>query len=235
MQNPSTVEQPIPTPSPTAPPAPTAPTSPVPGGVVTTTPSPGRPLTRQEVQEIRARREELSDQLQSAAQRRGRLAEQLKVADPAARKGLEQRIAVLDERIVRLEQDIAETGRQLTSAQLTGSLFPVPEAGGMPRLDPGQITAIWIVFIVLVLFPLALATTRMLWKRATGAWSPRATEDTAKRLTQLEQAVDTVAVEMERVSEGQRFITKLLMEPNALASLEALGQRERAGLRRDDE
>ena len=32
------------------------------------------------------------------------------------------------------------------------------------------------------------------------------------RMTRIEQAVDAIAIEMERVSEGQRFTTKLLAE-----------------------
>jgi hypothetical protein len=32
------------------------------------------------------------------------------------------------------------------------------------------------------------------------------------RLTRIEEAVDTIAVEMERMGEGQRFVTKLLAE-----------------------
>jgi hypothetical protein len=32
------------------------------------------------------------------------------------------------------------------------------------------------------------------------------------RLDRLEQAVDTIAIEVERVSEGQRFITKVLVD-----------------------
>lgn len=34
----------------------------------------------------------------------------------------------------------------------------------------------------------------------------------AERLERLEQAVDTIALEIERISEGQRFTTKLLAE-----------------------
>lgn len=32
------------------------------------------------------------------------------------------------------------------------------------------------------------------------------------RMTRLEQAVDAIAIEMERIGEGQRFVTKLLAE-----------------------
>lgn len=61
------------------------------------------PMTRPEVDAIRARRSELSNQLTSASGRRKDLAEQLPSATGADRAGLEQRIAVLDERIVQLE------------------------------------------------------------------------------------------------------------------------------------
>ena len=36
------------------------------------------------------------------------------------------------------------------------------------------------------------------------------------RLARIEQALDAVAVEVERISEGQRFVTKLLSARNAL-------------------
>ena len=32
-------------------------------------------------------------------------------------------------------------------------------------------------------------------------------------MTRLENAIDAIAVEMERIGEGQRFVTKLLAEP----------------------
>lgn len=36
--------------------------------------------------------------------------------------------------------------------------------------------------------------------------------ETALRLDRIEQAIEAVAVEVERISEGQRFVTKLLAE-----------------------
>ena len=36
-----------------------------------------------------------------------------------------------------------------------------------------------------------------------------------QRLARLEQAVESIAIEVERISEGQRFVTKLLAEPEA--------------------
>lgn len=37
-----------------------------------------------------------------------------------------------------------------------------------------------------------------------------------RRLDQLQQSVDTIAVEIERISEGQRFVTKMLGEKERL-------------------
>jgi hypothetical protein len=41
--------------------------------------------------------------------------------------------------------------------------------------------------------------------------------DLAARLTRIEQAVETTAVEIERLAEGQRYATRLLTEPRAAA------------------
>ena len=55
---------------------------------------------------------------------------------------------------------------------------------------------------------------RYVWKRTTRAALPpqRADND---RLLRIEEAVDTIAVEIERMSEAQRFTAKLLLERGA--------------------
>ncbi|MBC7790340.1 MAG: hypothetical protein H7Z74_10375 [Anaerolineae bacterium] len=208
MQTPTTVGQ-----------APALPPPPAP--VIVTEPRIFQPLTQRDIESIRERREELSNQLQSAASRRDELADALREADVAARPGIEQRMAVLDQRIVLLEQDIAETGRELTSAPAGLIATTAPPMNDLGGLGPGQVTGISIVFTVLVLFPIALSFARLLWKKATAASRPNLPTEAVVRLQRLEEAVDTVAVEMERVSEGQRFMSRLLAEPNALAALEA--------------
>ena len=51
--------------------------------------------------------------------------------------------------------------------------------------------------------------TRLLRRMPSQASPPRADE---RRQEKLEQAVDAIAVEVERISESQRFISKLLGE-----------------------
>jgi hypothetical protein len=44
---------------------------------------------------------------------------------------------------------------------------------------------------------------------------PRVPSEVAQRLERMEQALEAVAIEVERISEGQRFTTKLLSDaPN---------------------
>jgi hypothetical protein len=42
--------------------------------------------------------------------------------------------------------------------------------------------------------------------------NPRIPDEVAGRLERMEQAIEAVAIEVERISEGQRFTTKLLSE-----------------------
>jgi len=52
---------------------------------------------------------------------------------------------------------------------------------------------------------------RYVWKRTTRATLPAQRADN-DRLQRIEEAVDTIALEIERMSEAQRFTAKLLLE-----------------------
>ena len=45
--------------------------------------------------------------------------------------------------------------------------------------------------------------------------NPRIPMEVSERLARMEQAIEAVAIEVERISEGQRFTTKLLSEGRA--------------------
>lgn len=171
----------------------------------------GSPLSRGEIESLRDQREELSDQLVSATGRRDEFAKELLTATGVNKAGLESRIQLLDARILNIEAEIARTGQVLASslALSPGGNPDIPFSGMRPDL-----TAISIVFTIFVMAPIALAMARLLWKRASSPKSsgPSFEKENNERLQRLEQAVDSIAIEMERVSEGQRFVTKLLAE-----------------------
>ena len=205
-------------PTPAPPPAPTPPGAVVPSpDVVTTSQLAGAQMTKHDVDVLRARRSELSSQLESATDRRQQLVEQIRHSNGASRTGLEARLQVLDLRIVRLESEIDQTGEQLASAQaqrFTETRQPVDFPRDFPfsRIDPEPIL---ICFILFVMSPIALTISRLIWKRGSRIGQLAPTSESTPRLERIEQAVDAIAIEVERVSEGQRFVTRLLAERGA--------------------
>ncbi len=174
------------------------------------------PHSAQEVQALRARREELSTQLNSANGRREGLARELRSAlDGADRTGIEQRMTQLDQRIMRLEADIAQNGRALaaTPADLIATADAPHRILGMSDQAAAPLAGL---FTLVVLMPLAIGVARLMWRRARSPQSSREPPELISRLDRMEQAVDAIAVEVERISEGQRFTTRLLTEGQAM-------------------
>ena len=73
------------------------------------------------------------------------------------------------------------------------------------------IMAMAIVPITAIGWPLARAYA----KRVEQGTQARVPVEVTARLERMEQAIDSIAVEVERISEGQRFTTKLLAERTA--------------------
>ena len=193
----------------------------IPGVTVVTTGT----LSAGDLVALRLRASELSNQLKSATGRRANVQQSLRNAAGADRAGLEQRLGVLDTRIARLESDIDENGTQLASlaANRATSLQP-PFAGfnNFPRSRgmSYNLVPIAIVFTLFVLSPLALSISRMFWRRGSMPRQVLQPAENAERLARMEQAIDSIAIEIERVSEGQRFVTRLMSERQR-ASLDA--------------
>ncbi len=79
---------------------------------------------------------------------------------------------------------------------------------------PQQVVDISIAFfmtmaIIIIGFPLARAFARRMDRRGGSA---QISNEVSSQLAHLNQAVDAIAVEVERISEGQRFTTRLLSE-----------------------
>jgi len=212
-----------------APQAPTPPPTPL--VVIRGTPGSGAPITisaprtAREIDALQSQRDELSKQLTSVDGRRSKLMSQLRsTGDPTAVKGLQDRLALLDARQLQLESDLAGIGQQLSSASagLIASTSASPVFAG---LSGGQTLALSIVFTIFVLGPLAIGFAKTLFKRSNRpALPPAVFNEAAQRLERVEAAVETIALEIERISEGQRFVTKLLSENQPAPQLGA-GQR----------
>jgi hypothetical protein len=88
----------------------------------------------------------------------------------------------------------------------------------MPPI-PGELIPI-VLFIVLgftaVLYPVARAFGRKMDRESL---QPKVPQELQQRLERMEMAIDSIAVEVERISEGQRFTTKLLSERQSSQAL----------------
>ena len=74
--------------------------------------------------------------------------------------------------------------------------------------------------IFLLLVPLVLAFARRLWVRGgIATTNPLSAIETSPRMQRLEEAVDAIALEVERISESQRFTMKVLAERQPVSSL----------------
>jgi hypothetical protein len=77
------------------------------------------------------------------------------------------------------------------------------------------IDGVWVPIVLFATMPIMAVgypLARAYAKRMERGDSPRIPSDVSARLERMEQAIDSIAVEVERISEGQRFTTKLLAE-----------------------
>lgn len=83
-----------------------------------------------------------------------------------------------------------------------------------PRAAGVAITFFVMIAVIIIGLPIARALGRFIDRRGQQAQIP---PQVTAQLTQLTQAVDSIAIEVERISEGQRFTTKLLSEQQKTA------------------
>lgn len=160
-------------------------------------------------------REVLGGQLNSLESQRTDLNAQIQrgAVQGASKAGVEKRIGTIDQRIADIEKQIAGVDAQVSAAAA------VPGAV-VPRMDmdmhrnqspPEEAWILGVVFMLAVMMPISIAFARRIWRRGVTTATAIPAELMA-RLSRIEQAVDTSAVEIERIGEGQRFITKLFSE-----------------------
>ena len=168
------------------------------------------------LQGFRAARDELADQLESLEDRREEITQELQQSSSeASRRGLEQRLTEIDTRILEVERQLAAADLQVAQAAAVPGAVPPPQ----PRIavpprppswgnPPEEYIALSGMFMVLVLFPIAIAYARRLWKRG-GQVISAVPAHLMERLAQIEQTVESIAIEVERIGEGQRFMTRV--------------------------
>lgn len=141
------------------------------------------------------------------------------------------RVSELNTQVARAEGQLAavraEVGQRLglNTNQLTETAQPAPPPMFRQRqVDPDMVVGMSFVLAMCFVLPLSIALARRLWRGRSPAVAHK-TDDIAPRLDRLEHAVDAVAIEIERIAEGQRFVTKIFAERPAASPAAA----QRAG------
>jgi hypothetical protein len=166
---------------------------------------------------------------------------ELRVADMSAkvnqlreeRDGLRgQDRAIAERRFQDAQHDMVSASIELTSVQKRISQLErmVIPSGSPITLqappDPTDLTNEQVMQIVggagMLLIPLVLAATWKILRR--GRRSEAADIESSPRLQRIEQAIEAIALEVERIGEAQRFSTRLLSErqPDAIANRAAV-------------
>lgn len=166
-----------------------------------------------------AQRRELVGQLEGLQNQRSSLSDRLRDGslDGVDRKGLESQIANVDAQITAVQKHLASANEQVANtAAVPGAV--VEEVHQIRTGPPEEVYVLSGMFMVVVLLPLSVALARRLWRRSAAAVTALPHE-LMDRLTRLDQAVDSIALEVERIGEGQRFVTRLMGERPAAEPL----------------
>jgi hypothetical protein len=164
-----------------------------------------------------AQRKELGQQLDHLQDQRNSLSEKLQepLVRGADRAGLESRITDLDARIQAVDKQIAAADAQVAqAAAVPGAVVEEPRVYHDDTPPTGVILGS--VFMLFVAFPLTIAYSRRIWRRGAAAVAAVPGE-LMERMSRLDQAVESIAIEVERIGEGQRFMTRIFTDSGGRA------------------
>jgi hypothetical protein len=198
-----------------APPAPTPPVSPPPENLVAA---------------MQAMRNAASRQLEQLTEQREQLLVQIGESRSATEQAsLARRLESIDARMIEAEQQVA--GLEMEVARLgaeAGTLVMPSQPSAWSDGPPTELLiAIPAMLTVFVLFPLTVAYARRIWNRGRPVGELQLPAEVTARLERVEAGVDSIAIEIERISEGQRFVTKLLAGEGRREAISASSEKPR--------
>jgi hypothetical protein len=157
-------------------------------------------------------REELQNQMEALREERGNVGGWLRAEnlDETDKLGLQKRMTAIDSRIEALDKQIAQVDAQVASAAAVPGAV-VEEPPHVREGPPEEVFVLGGIFMFVAILPISIAYARRIWRRSAIAVAALP-HDIVERFSQLDQAVESIAVEVERIGEGQRFITRVLAD-----------------------
>lgn len=129
-----------------------------------------------------------------------------------ARPAVQQVWADVGVQMASIKGEIAYREARIAQAEGRFNTTTPPPPPGLFRrpIDPNVVFPMSLAMFMVLGLPVSIAWARRILRSKPQPLPPAV--DHTMRLENIERAIDTVAIEVERVSEGQRFLTKILME-----------------------
>jgi hypothetical protein len=173
---------------------------------------------------LQARQEVLSNQLEHLTDRRDNLANDIGQRTGADREGVEARLRQLDGQIQQTESDLASVTKDLAAAapaSLADHVVTRWRGYGEENVIAAGFGGAGIMFALFLPFIWRMFRRRR-YVAPGSAHSTQVPALGAERIDRIEQAIDSIAVEVERVSENQRFMTRLMTETQLAGTIAAV-------------
>ena len=177
------------------------------------------PRSARELAGLRHQRDELVQQLTGTHARRGELVGEMEHTAATGQGVLKEQLSQLDFRVLQLEKDVTYVDHAIAlappsvAAEGTGPFGTMLQPRGFVLFGPQGPSANAVpLLLLLILLLQVVAYTRSGRRRVAAAADHPLLREAASRLARVEQAVDAIAIEVERVGEGQRFVTRALGE-----------------------
>jgi hypothetical protein len=172
---------------------------------------------------LKARQDVLNDQVEKLTEYRDNLARDLSDRSGADREGIEARLRQVDGQIQQVQTDLLSTSKDVAEAappqlaETVQTIWKGYDEGDMIGAGFGGAAIMFAFFI-----PIIIRTFRRRRWVAPGTSSGTQSALGGERIERMEMAIDSIAVEMERVSENQRFMTRLLTETQLAGTIAAV-------------
>lgn len=180
------------------------------------------PTATEMYEAARLARTELRNQRTSLEGQRRDLQQQLqRSSNSVDTKSLEARLVALDARQLDVDKQLAVADLQVAStAGVPGVIIEQRPPG--PDIPPEAVLLGGLGMAMVLLIPVSIAYARRIWRRAGQSAPAQIPAELFDRMASIERGVEAVAIEVERMGEGQRFVTQLLSEQAKRHATQAL-------------
>jgi hypothetical protein len=194
-------------------------------------PGSGQDIVTMEITRLRAHADALKLRVSDLEMQVGQIAEERGRLSPAERQVLDKSWTPVNHELASTRIQLEATQKQISELETArdfariGTTHAPPLAERSLEQDMARERMIGGASFILLL-PIVLAWSRRLWHR--GGPRPSVDLENSPRLQRMEQTIESIALEVERIGEAQRFTTKLLADrqPEAAARIGAVPRRE---------